>query len=265
MESMSILLTGSEGFIGSYISKLERDTDPFDLKLGQDLCDPAVIAEALQNCEAVINVAGEVRVPRSHDQPEVYWRNNCLAAVTLFRAARRSGTKVIHASTSVAPYGGSHYALSKRAAEVAAQEEIRLGADIVVLRLANIYGPKQPDDFVIPLFLKKALQNEALTLHNGGRQLKDYVHVEDVARAFLVALDLASGSIADVGSGVKTSVKTLAAHVLDVTGSRSEIINMDDRARLSDPDPAVDITLMRSVGWEPKISLREGLHEMYSL
>lgn len=215
------LVTGARGFIASHlILKLAArryTVSLLDLKDEQDILSPA-FDEALESePDVIFNLAGEIRVPPSQEDPLRYWRNNTLAAIHVFREARRRGIRVIHASTAAAVYGESHYALSKRAAEEAAAMERQLGADIVILRIFNVYGPRQPDDFVVPRFLSLAMDGKPITLHNKGVQERDYIYVEDVAQSLLDAVGT-NKNLIEVGTGVTTSVKTVANLAFEIAG-----------------------------------------------
>lgn len=260
---MRILITGHTGFIGQYVERsfldAGYDTVGYSTSDAKDVCQQADLMRAAKNVDAIVNLAGRL-YPQADVPPAAYWRVNAEGAATVFRVASQLGIKVIQASSYFVQHPTSeHYSASKAAAELAAQAEHKIhDTDIVILRLCNVYGPGQPDHCVIPIFTKAARKNKPITLHNGGHQLKDWVYVEDVARAFVSALSLPSMTITDVGSGRLQTVRRVGELVCSVLNVEPNFLDVpDDRGLQSDR-----ITINRALaetGWCAKVVLEDGI------
>jgi UDP-glucose 4-epimerase len=139
------------------------------------------------------------------------------------------------------------------------------GIETVSLRVFNAYGPGQhlPASHppVIPYFLRQAVRDGSMVVHGSGIQTRDYVFVDDVVRC-MVAAATAPGldnAVVNVGSGTETSVKELVRLVVEMTGSKAEVIynprNAPGVSRMR-----ADLTLVYDkLGYQPRISLTEGL------
>ena len=204
-------------------------------------------------------------------------------AINMLGLAKRTRAKIFQASTSevygdpqVHPQPESYvgfvnpigpracYDEGKRCAETLffdyhRQHRLR----IKVARIFNTYGPRmQPDDGrVVSNFIVQALQNQPITLYGDGRQTRSFCFVDDLIDGFLRFMetdDSVTGPI-NLGNPGEFSMLELAQQVIELTGSSSELIHLPlpaDDPRQRQPD----ITLAReSLGWQPKISLKEGL------
>lgn len=248
-----MLVTGGAGFIGSHLvdALLARGDDVRildDLSSGRldslagaldrvefvegSILDGALVEELAERCSAVVHLAAIASVPRSIAEPELVRRVNVEGSKVVAEATRRAGACLVFASSS-AVYGEageeplgeerdpnpmSPYAEQKLEGEALAHD----GAS---LRFFNVYGPRQDprSDYaaVIPAFLHGTFRGEPLTIYGSGDQTRDFVFVEDVVRAVLLALDSRRvGLVANVASGVRTSVNHLADLVEHVTGSK---------------------------------------------
>jgi UDP-glucose 4-epimerase len=170
---------------------------------------------------------------------------------------------------SLTPDPRSPYAVSKLAAEYYVRTIGALwGIETVVLRVFNAYGPGQPlpaaHPPVVPHFLRQAIRGGSMVLHGNGEQTRDFVYVDDVVEAMVAAATAPSIDrlTINIGSGVETSLRTLAQQVLEVSNSAAEWILREDQ----DPGPsrmAADIRLARSkLGYKPHITLQDGLRRM---
>jgi UDP-glucose 4-epimerase len=202
-----------------------------------------------------------------------------LGTFNVLEAARKSGVKrVVFASSNAAagqqsppvnemgvPRPASPYRASKLAAEgyCSAYSEA-YGLETVALRFANAYGPHSTHKTsVIARFLSLALRNEPISIYGDGSQTRDFVYVEDLCRAIRLALDgegVQSG-VYQIGTGVETSVNDLVATLEEVLGKTLEKKSLPVR-RGEVQRMFLDITKARTLlGYEPGVSLREGLEE----
>jgi dTDP-glucose 4,6-dehydratase len=180
--------------------------------------------------------------PQMHPQSETYWGN-------------------------VNPIGErSVYDESKRFAEALTFAFRRaLDVDVAVVRIFNTYGPRlrQADGRVVSNLLVQAMDGRPLTVYGDGSQTRSFCYVDDEVRGILALLDSQHAGPVNVGNPNECSVLDLARVVLDVTGSRSEIVFEP----LPSDDPTrrrPDITRARDLlGWEPKVDLADGLARTY--
>ncbi|HZR12885.1 MAG TPA: UDP-glucuronic acid decarboxylase family protein [Acidimicrobiia bacterium] len=180
--------------------------------------------------------------PEQHPQPETYWGN-------------------------VNPIGPrSVYDESKRFAEALTFAYHRTyDVDVAVVRIFNTYGPRlRPSDGrVVSNLLVQAMEGRPLTVYGDGSQTRSFCYVDDEVRGILALLDSEHAGPVNIGNTTECSMLELARTVLDVTGSRSEIVfeplPADDPARRRP-----DITRARDLlGWEPKVELADGLARTY--
>ena len=131
----------------------------------------------------------------------------------------------------------------------------------VVLRYFNVYGPRQPEEgiysLVVGAFLKMWREGRPLLIHGTGEQRRDFIHVRDIARANILALEAdVRNVVINIGSGTSFSVRELA----DMISSRQVF----GPARVADAaETLADITRARTLlGWEPQVGFAEGLREL---
>jgi dTDP-glucose 4,6-dehydratase len=176
--------------------------------------------------------------PQVHPQPESYWGH----------------------VNPIGPRGV--YDEAKRYAEALTMAYHRQqGVDTAIVRIFNTYGPRMRphDGRAIPTFLRQALQDRPITVFGDGSQTRSFCYVEDEIRGLIALSESGFHNPVNIGNPDEFTLLELAQTVLEVTGSRSEIVY----EALPTDDPQVrqpDITLAREIlGWEPKISLRQGL------
>ena len=141
------------------------------------------------------------------------------------------------------------------------------GVDVRIVRIFNTYGERmRPNDGrVVNTFVVQALRGEPLTLHGDGSQTRSFCHVNDEVRGLMALLDSDYNLPVNVGNPGEFTMRELAELVVDLTGSKSEIITVElPPEREGDPlQRKPDITVAKNLlGWEPTISLREGLKRM---
>ncbi|MCX9074975.1 MAG: NAD-dependent epimerase/dehydratase family protein, partial [Candidatus Methanoperedens sp.] len=159
----------------------------------------------------------------------------------------------------------SPYAISKLDCEYAARifyEEY--GLKTTSLRYFNVYGPGQdpasPYAAAIPIFIRKALRNEAIPIYGDGSQTRDFIFVRDVVLANELAMSKGEGGIFNVANGSAVSINELAKLIIELTGSKSEIIYKEPRT--GDIKHSVaDIGEIKKIGFSPEFSLEKGLEE----
>ena len=310
---MKILLTGGAGFIGSHITdalvdeghkisivdnlltgKMEN-VNPAAKFFERDICDPFLLEFMQeQKFDYVIHHAAQVNLRLSVHNPGQDARNNIIGTLNLLQGCRSCGARgIIFASSGGAVYGEpehlpvkensskgplSPYGVSKLSVEYYLYCFARiLGLPYIALRYGNVYGPRQDADGesgVVALFGKKLLLGQAPVIFGDGEQTRDYVYVQDVVRANLLALQLledrhtggAGGKsnnldyrAFNIASGQATSVNDLLHLLKGVTAYSGPV-------QYSNPRPGelqricLDIGKARDIlEWEPQAELFEGL------
>jgi UDP-glucose 4-epimerase len=238
---MRVLVTGGAGFIGSHLvdALVARGDDVVvldDLSTGRrELVNPAAtlvehdIRQPFESdAQLVFHLAAQADVGTSMERPAFDAQVNVVGTVNALEAARSGGAHLVFASTGGAIYGEvdapatedaplrpvSAYGLAKRSAEVYVDGWNRIfGSGHVVLRFANVYGPRQSSALeggVIAIFLERLERGEPTAIFGDGTITRDFVHVGDVVRSLLLAGER-RGGVYNVGTGVATSIADLHA------------------------------------------------------
>ena len=297
-----VLVTGGAGFIGSHVSDafLERGAEvlvvddlssgseqnvPHAARLEQlDIVEEAALARAFASFrpEVVCHLAAQASVTVSVQDPARDLAVNVRGTFNVVQAAKEAGAPVVFASTGGALYGEdasspspestpaeplAPYGASKLAGEAYVSTWSRLyGLPNVVLRLGNVYGPRQNphgEAGVVAIFSERLMQGLRPTVFGDGRQTRDYVYVSDVAAAFVLAAERGRASTFNVGWGEERSVLDLLAVLAPLAPSPLEPEFKPLRpGELT--HSALDSTRLRSeLGWEPQVKLEEGLASTY--
>jgi UDP-glucose 4-epimerase len=297
-EGSRCLVTGGGGFVGSHVadalvganevrvlddfSSGTRDNVPTDAEVVEgDVRDEETLARAMDGVDLVFHEAAVVSVTESVEDPLGTHAVNATGGLAVLEAARREGARAVLAS-SAAVYGDpervpvgetdplrptSPYGLQKLALDrYAALYHDLYGLETVALRYFNVYGPRSaggPYAGVISVFLDQARAGRDITVDGDGTQTRDFVHVDDVVRANLLAATTdAVGEAYNVGRGEATTIRDLAERVREAVGSDSDIVHTDPRPGDIDHSTA-DLSKARSgLGYEPTVPLDEGLRSL---
>lgn len=295
---MKILITGAAGFIGSHVTERllseghsviavddlssgRREYLPADLELHQlDIRDPKLAALiGNEKPRACFHLAAQVDVRSSIEDPVSDMQVNLEGTLRVAQACIAAGTRrFVFASSGGAVYGdqvrvptpedehtapSSPYGCAKRAAEKYLETLVRHGPmEVVSLRLANVYGPRQHgrgEAGVVGIFLRQLLAGEECVIYGDGAQTRDFIYVDDVVDAHVKALETRTAGTYNVGSGVETSVKDLHALLSWLTGqkrpARHAPVNASEQQR-----SVLDCSrAQRVLAWSPRVSIEEGL------
>jgi len=294
---MRVVVTGGAGFIGAHSCRalLEAGhsvTAVDDLSHGKreaiprgadmviiDVRSPQLAAELVRlQPEAVLHLAAQMDVRRSVADPLYDASVNVLGTVNALAAARKAGARrFVFASSGGAVYGeqdafpapeqhprrpASPYGVSKLCGEEYAELARREGLSTISLRYANVYGPGQDplgEAGVVAIFLHRMLHGGDPVINGDGRQTRDFVYVEDVARANLLALTSEATGALNVGTGVETSIEDLA-RLLAAAAGYPKAVGHGPAAPGEQRRSSVDSRAARDqLGWEPLVPLGEGL------
>lgn len=249
--------------------------------------DQATVARAVAGVEVVFHLAAIVSVPHSMAEPAQTELINTLGTLNLLQAARTAGVRRLVLSSTCAVYGDdptlpktetmrpqpkSPYAVSKLAAEHYCQIFWEaFGLETVVLRYFNVFGPRQdpssPYSGVISIFVDKLSQGAVPTIFGDGRQTRDFVSVEDVVQANLLAATVpqAAGNTLNIGTGYPVSIRQLFEALrqifeCEVTPTYGPARSGDVLHSYADSSQAKAI-----LGWKPQVTLEAGLKYLVTI
>ena len=290
---MRALVTGGAGFIGSHlvdalVARGDEVTVLDDLSTGRRefmheqarFVEHDVREPFETDADVVFHLAAQADVATSVERPAFDAAVNVVGTVNALEAARAAGAQLVFSSTGGAIYGEverpareddplrpvSPYGIAKLAAEAYVEGWNRVhGTGHVVLRFANVYGPRQSASLeggVVAIFLERLVAGEPTAIYGDGGQTRDFVHVDDVVGSLLAATGR-NGGVFNVGAGVETSVAELHALCVRVAGVEAEATREaarpgDARRSVLDPEHAA-----AELGWRASIALADGVAKTF--
>ena len=291
---MKLLVTGGAGFIGShfirhilrkypgdsvvnldqltYAGNLEnlRDVegDPRYRFVRGDICDGAVVREAMRGMDAVLNFAAESHVDRSILGADEFLKTDVLGTFTLLEAARELGiSRYVQISTDEV-YGSIERGAAKESAPLRpsnpysaskAAGDLLVSAywtthrlPVLITRSANNFGPNQYPEKVIPLFITNALEDRPLPLYGDGKNVRDWLYVLDNCAAIDLVLHAGvPGEIYNIGGGALVENLVLTRQILRLLGKPESLIQPVKDRPGHDRRYALDCHKIRALGWKP--------------
>ncbi len=276
---IDVIVTGASGFIGRALCQRLR-ADGFSLlALGRDDGDVAHAQtwDALPAAKVVIHAAGRSYVPDSWKDGAAFLRSNVLGTENALAYCRRHSSRMVYVSAYIygipetLPIAESHpvkpnnpYALSKHLAEqLCGFAGTYQQLPVTVLRLFNVFGPGQRDEFLIPAIVAQVKAGKDVRVLD-LKPRRDYVYLADVVDAIMRAATLADGfRILNIGSGTSQSVQEVIDHIQAAAGTTLPVISSNQERPQEIPDVRADITQARRVlGWEPRWSFRQGAQQL---
>ncbi|MEM4021470.1 MAG: NAD-dependent epimerase/dehydratase family protein [Nitrososphaerota archaeon] len=290
---MKVVITGGAGFIGSHVAahlktrgfdvvavdSLERASGLGRLRATEV---PLVVADLrrdeLPRGDAIVHAAAYISVDESWEKPYEYMWNNAAVTAKVGKEALRMGAFLVYLS-SAAVYGNpvytpideehptrptSPYGLSKLAGEEALALLQSAGLKYAAARLFNVYGPGQTGPYagVITKFIERARAGLPPVIFGSGEQTRDFIHVLDVALFIETLVEKGAQGVFNVGTGRAVSIKELARVVMKLAGIGGEPIYASPRPG-DIAHSVANIKKARGLGWEPKITLEEGLAQLW--
>jgi dTDP-glucose 4,6-dehydratase len=295
---MHVLVTGGAGFIGSHfakrlsaagddvrvLDKLTYSGNPANLEgagielLVGDICDADAVAEAAAGTDAIVNFAAETHVDRSILGATDFGRTEFFGTQVLLEEVRRTGARFVQVSTDEV-YGdlasggsaketdpirpSSPYSVAKAAGDLHIPAYARtFGVNASITRGSNTYGPGQYPEKLIPLMTTNALDGEPLPVYGDGRQIRDWLWVEDhCAGIELVLREGAPGEVYNVGGDDERENVEIVSRILELTGAEASLIrHVEDRAG-HDRRYSLDTSKLRALGWAPQKPFEDGIAE----
>jgi dTDP-glucose 4,6-dehydratase len=291
---MRVLVTGGAGFIGSHFVKRLLDTgedvvvldkftyagNPANLPAEAEVHRGDIAArddvDQIGHVDAIVNFAAETHVDRSIFGPDEFVRTDVLGTLVLLQAARELSARLVQVSTDEV-YGdvepgwssreddplrpSSPYSASKAGGDLQVLAAVRTyGVNASITRGSNTYGPNQYPEKVLPLFVTNALDGEPLPLYGDGRQVRDWLHVEDHCAAIeLVLHEGEAGAVYNVAASEEHENVELTRLILEHLDADPGLVrNVEDRAG-HDRRYSLDASKLRALGWQPRNVWEDGI------
>ena len=229
--------------------------------------------------DGIMHLAAESHVDRSILGPEVFITTNVLGTNVLLEAARAAKIRFLMVSTdevygSLGPTGyftettpldpSSPYSSSKASADlITLAYEHTFGLDVVVTRCSNNYGPLQFPEKLIPLMVVNALHDKPLPVYGDGKNVRDWLHVEDHCAALTLALEKGKkGATYNIGGNSERENIQIVKGILGLVGKPDSLIKYVTDRPGHDKRYAIDATKIRNeLGWSPAHTFEKGLQE----
>jgi dTDP-glucose 4,6-dehydratase len=302
---MHLLVTGGAGFIGSNfirhvlqnpevrvtnLDKLTYAGNPANLKdiegnpryrfVQGEICDAKTVNECVKNADAIVHFAAESHVDNSISGPDVFIRTNVHGTLTLLNAARKKNTRFLHVSTDEV-YGSrktgaftekdvlspsSPYSASKAASDLLALSYFTTyGLPVTVTRSSNNFGPYQFPEKLIPLFITNLLEGKKVPLYGDGKNVRDWIYVEDNCAAIFTALQNGKpGEIYNIAGGNELPNVEITKKILSALGKDDSSIEYVKDRPGHDRRYAIDDRKIRALGWKPKHDFSTALQKTIS-
>ncbi len=297
---MNIVVTGGAGFIGSnladaLVSRGHKVAVIDNLSMGKrrnlpakaeffelDIASPEIDKVFEQGkFQIMYHLAAQMDVRKSVADPAFDAQTNIIGAINLLQACvKHKVKKVIFSSTGGAIYGEqeefpatenhaanpvSPYGITKLAFEkYLFFYNFQHGLSYVSLRYANVYGPRQNSEGeagVVAIFSKKLLSGEKAVINGDGGQTRDFVFVDDVVEANLLAMNFESSMAFNVGTAIETDINTIFEKIRVCAGSTQQRINLAPKPGEQRRSCISYNKIKRYLGWAPKVGLDEGIEK----
>ena len=299
---MKILVTGGAGFIGSHITEylVQRGDDVTvldNLNTGRkenlakindkinfvngDIRDYKLLEKLVSDTSGVFHEAALASVQDSFNMKDEYFDVNVNGTENIFKLAKEYGFKVVYASSS-SVYGNpkkipitenddrkpiNPYAQTKLDDEVLAKKYSEMGVRVIGLRYFNVFGPRQSKEYagVIKLFLEKIKQKIPPKINGDGLQTRDFVHIDDVVMANILAMDSnIKHEFFNVGTGNSISILELANAIIRASSLSLEPIHGPELSGDVRATQADTTLIGKLLNWEPTIRLDDWVTKIIS-
>ncbi len=272
----SILITGAGGFVGKNLIK-NLDSEIYKIKeiysTELDLLDLKNWL-IIEHYDFVINLAAKTFVPKSWKNPDLFLNDNIKLTVNALEYCRKNNSKLIHISSylygnpKIIPTPEEHpinannpYALSKLISEeICNFYKSAYQVELIVLRLFNIFGPEQPDYFLISKIISQVIKDSAIKV-NSLSPKRDYLFIDDLISAIKKSIEYKGNEhIFNIGMGKSYSVEEIIKIVKKLSKSNLKVINENINRKMEINETKANIDLAkRELGWIPKYDIEDGI------
>lgn len=241
-----------------------------------DICDRALVGELMKGVDVVVNFAAESHVDRSIGAPDDFIKTDIFGAFVLLECAREQHVrKFIQISTDEV-YGSiehgsfteesplkpsSPYSASKAGADRLAHSYfVTYGLPVIITRCSNNFGPYQYPEKLIPLFVTNALEDKALPIYGDGKNVRDWIYVEDHCEAIeLLVQRGVDGETYNIGAGNERSNLEITAIILEELEKPKELMTFVKDRPGHDRRYSVSTNKIQTLGWKPRHQFREAM------
>jgi UDP-glucose 4-epimerase len=291
-----VVVTGGSGFIGSHVvdalveaghrvTVVDHGVRPHrsDVEFEDiDLMDLSSVLAATRGADHIFHLAAVANVNYAFKYPVYTTALNVVGTANVLEAARQNGARRFHLASTVWVYNGSPdgrevdettpfflngaghiYTSTKMAAEMICHNYGQLyDLPFTVLRYGIPYGPRMREELLIPIFLRKALAGEPLTVAGRGEQFRKFVYIQDVARAHVLAMgDGAAGETFNLEGTRPVSVLEVAKGIRRLVGDQVKIEFTPARPGDFAGKDVSGKKAERQLGWVPRVDFEDGLRE----
>jgi dTDP-glucose 4,6-dehydratase len=259
------------------ISNLEPFLERRDFSFVKgDICNAKILDEIVPGTDIIYNFAAETHVDRSILQAGSFVRTDVMGTYTLLQQALKHAVpRFIQISTDEV-YGSilrgkfketdplepnSPYSASKSGADLLARSFYKTyGLPVIITRSSNNFGPFQHPEKFIPLFITNAIEGKPLPLYGDGRNVRDWIYVEDNCRAIeLIGRKGKVGSIYNIGAGDEKQNVEIARKIIELTGADKDLLTFITDRPGHDRRYALQARRLKSLGWRKRVNFDEGL------
>jgi dTDP-glucose 4,6-dehydratase len=295
---MRLLVCGGAGFIGSRFVRLRVQEHGDEVTVLDKLTyagrrenlvevepeirfvhgaieDPVAVADAVRDCEAIVNFAAETHVDRSISGPEAFIMTNMQGTHVLLEAARERGLRYVQVSTDEV-YGSieqgsftersplapsSPYSATKTGADLLVSSYFHTyGLETLICRGSNNYGPNQYPEKLIPLMILNALAGDHLPVYGDGRNVRNWLYVEDFGRGIgHVLAHGAPGEAYNCGGPDECENLLVVRRILELTGGDESLIEYVTDRPGHDRRYSLSSEKLQALGWRAQVRFDEGL------
>ncbi len=296
MKNLKIVVTGGAGFLGTHLCRaldqaghtikvIDLKENPVYPTIIADVRDQAKMEEELQGVDLVFHLASLIEAGESVEKPQKYVDYNITGSVSVLEAMRKNNVPTFIFSSSAAVYGEplevpikeddrtipiNPYGMTKLAMEGLLSSYVAAhGMNGVALRYFNLYGPEEhhiPETHAIPRFIKQIYNDEEVTVWGSGEHKRDYIHIKDIVDAHLKAIELVDREpqkyhYMNLSTENPKSVMDIVALIEQTMNKKANVKHFP--ARPGDPLvlTADASKAKKTLNWEAKISLEEGMKE----
>lgn len=297
---MKYVVTGGAGFIGSNIVRLLLEQN-HEVKVIDNLHSGKIenLADikneiefenidiknfekmklSLKNIDGIFHEAALTSVPESFKKSQEYYDVNVLGTKNIFKIANKENTRIIFASSS-SVYGDikkipikenfnknpkNPYGQTKLDSEYMAKEYIKNKSKIIGLRYFNVYGIGQNSSYagVITKFLENIKNKKPIIINGDGNQKRDFIHVKDIAKANIVAMESKiEDGFFNIGTGITTSINDLSKLMIKLSNHQNKTMHssqLEGDVKISQADMCLSNKIL---DWNHEINLIDGLREL---
>jgi UDP-glucose 4-epimerase len=293
---MKVLITGGSGFIGTNLTKSLKDKHEvtiFDLNDPQieniqyikgDICNQEHVIDSIKDFDIVIHLAAAVGVSNTDNHPTKTLDFNIQGTRNVLDACTKNNIKKLIFSSSSEVYGEpiklpiseldspipiTTYGISKLVAEEYIKAYSKtFGLAFTILRFFNAYGSGQSTNFVIPNLVKLALNNQPITIHHDGSQIRSFCHIDDIIQGISLVFEKGNNEIFNIGNDSEPiSIKELGTKIISMTNSQKTHIEIPfeqserNRKEILNRIPSIE-KAKKLLGYKPTVSLHDGIENV---